>query len=169
MDDSLLIISLTGRMEFKSLRRFRTWNDCEGTERRGLELSHIWPTEAERKEEHSSYQPSSVPQQTGLEWLQTWPSRGLLGQHYFSQMALKHKRLLNEDPFPSTMCELWHYDSCSLLERVKGIPSTQMYLFLHCWELVLGKALASRTEITYLSHLQNIKKYIKKKKSNITW
>lgn len=45
-----------------------------------------------------------------------------------------------------------------MLRPLRCPPSTHMYLFLHSWELFLGRALASRTEITCLSHLQKQKR-----------
>lgn len=44
---------------------------------------------------------------------------------------------------------------CGLLLPINCIPSTHMNLLFHSLELFLGNALASRTEITCLSQLQD--------------
>lgn len=87
-------------------------------------------------------------------------------------MALKHKESLSlteyvalQDTFLTLrllLLLLLLSSSSSMLCPLKFLPSTHMYLFLHSLELVLGKALASRTEITMLSHLQDteMEKYL---------
>lgn len=60
--------------------------------------------------------------------------------------------------FRTLIEDLLSHDGSGMLCPLKCLPSTHMYLFLHSWELFLGKALASRTEITCLSHLQDTQK-----------
>lgn len=153
--DSSLMMALTGRIEFRSFLCCSIRNDC--TVNKGMRSRRImnisWLA-------HSSlgkgrkYEGSTVIR-TGM---------------YLSKLSFNAIKLDLLMDCPGHVISLkWLWNTRKLLYcnmntgtfltftfmlcPLKCLPSTHMYLFLHSWELFLGRALASRTEITCLSHL----------------
>lgn len=161
LDNSLLMMALTGRIELRSFLCCSIRHDCADTERweaGGLWITHSWPTAAYGKKENmngaqlsgvSAYLNKLSLNGIELELLVDCPGD-----------IIPFKWLWNTKSryTPISILNKWGHGllftlaaACSA--SLKCLPSTHMYLFLHSWELVLGKALASRTEITCLSHL----------------
>lgn len=90
-DNSLFMMTLTGRMEFRSFLACSVRHDCTNRDR--IVTSGVSGLRKDRNKSRVGHSDWNVPLQTELWWDQTWASRTRPGRHYFSQTALKQKKI----------------------------------------------------------------------------
>ena len=140
--------ALIGRIEFRSCLSCSIREACADTEMTSRRImSNLWLADKNR---------------TKTAWLSclacTSANSALMASNLiFSWTALATLFLSNGSKTQGTAVTHW---ICGIMRDISSIdgkclPSTQMYLFLHSTKLFLGKALASRTEITCLSQLHD--------------
>lgn len=144
--DSSLMMALTGRIEFRSFLCCSIRNDC--TVNKEKQEDYEWLT-------HSGLGKGSTVIRTGM-YLSKLSFNGIkldllmdCPGHVISFKWLWNTRKLLYCNMNTGTFLTFTFILCPL----KCVPSTHMNLFLHSRELFLGRALASRTEITCLSHL----------------